>query len=63
MALPMLFGQPRQEELLANLLERNMDDREIREMTKGLVINLAPLVHQQVEEKKYNESNKYYAKN
>ena len=40
------FGQPRQEELLSNLLEREMSDDEIKELTKKLVINLSPLVHQ-----------------
>lgn len=40
------FGQPRQEELLTNLLERNMSDKEIKDMTNNLVINLAPLIHQ-----------------
>jgi len=39
------FGQPRQEELLTNLLERNMSNDEIKEMTNALVINLAPLIH------------------
>ena len=40
------FGQPRQEELLSNLLERKMSDEEIKAMTDALVINLAPLIHQ-----------------
>ncbi len=40
------FGQPRQEELLSNLLKREMSDEDIREITKKLVINLAPLVQQ-----------------
>jgi len=40
------FGQPRQEELLSNLLKREMSVDEIKEITKKLVINLAPLVHQ-----------------
>jgi len=31
------FGQPRQEELLTNLLERDMSDKEIKGMTKSLV--------------------------
>jgi len=39
------FGQPRQEELLSNLLERKMSDKEIKGMTNKLVINLAPLMH------------------
>jgi len=38
------FGQPRQEELLSNLLERKMSDDEIKAMTDALVINLAPLM-------------------
>ena len=37
------FGQPRQEELLANLLERDMNLDEIKAMTRTLVINLAPI--------------------
>tara|TARA_R110002167_G_scaffold234711_1_gene439992 strand:- start:340 stop:3585 length:3246 start_codon:yes stop_codon:yes gene_type:complete len=38
------FGQPRQEELIDNLLERNFTAKEI-EMIKGkLVINLSPLI-------------------
>jgi len=40
------FGQPRQEELLSNLLERNMSDEDIKAMTEALVINLAPIIHQ-----------------
>jgi len=40
------FGQPRQEELLANLLERNMSKEDIKAMTEALVINLAPIIHQ-----------------
>ncbi len=43
------FGQPRQEEFLTNLLERNMSSEEIKIMTKSLVINLAPIVHQKKE--------------
>ena len=39
------FGQPRQEELLSNLLERKMKHKEIKAMTDALVINLAPLMH------------------
>lgn len=39
------FGQPRQEELLSNLLEREMDDLEVQEITRKLVIRLAPLIH------------------
>lgn len=38
------FGQPRQEELLGNLLERNMNDDDIKLITELLVINLAPLI-------------------
>ncbi|MDA3832751.1 MAG: hypothetical protein PF495_05085 [Spirochaetales bacterium] len=37
------FGQPRQEELILNLLHRNFSDDDIRKITKFLVINLAPL--------------------
>jgi hypothetical protein len=40
------FGQPRQEEFLTNLLERNMSSEEIKIIIKALVINLAPIVHQ-----------------
>lgn len=39
------FGQPRQEELLDNLLERNFSDEEIAVIMDKLVINLSPLVH------------------
>ncbi len=38
------FDQPRQEELLSNLLERKMSEDEIKAMTDALVINLAPLM-------------------
>lgn len=41
------FGQPRQEELLSNLLECNMSKSEIERMTRALVINLAPLIHRE----------------
>jgi len=41
--------------LLANLLERKISDDEIKAMTDVLVINLAPLVHQQKNEKNYQE--------
>jgi hypothetical protein len=38
------FGQPRQEELLANLLKRNMRKDDIKAITEALIINLAPLI-------------------
>ena len=41
--------------LFSNLLERKMSDEEIKAMTNALVINLAPLVHQQKNEKNYQE--------
>lgn len=37
------FGQPRQEELLDNLLHRNFSEADINFIKKQLVINLAPL--------------------
>jgi len=43
------FGQPRQEELLANLLEREMNDEQVKAMMEALVINLAPIIHQKRE--------------
>lgn len=39
------FGQPRQEELISNLLERNLNVEEIEIMNRQLVINLAPISH------------------
>ena len=39
------FGQPRQEELLDNLLKRNFTTEEIEIIKKALVINLSPLIH------------------
>ncbi|TMO53740.1 DEAD/DEAH box helicase [Pseudoalteromonas phenolica] len=39
------FGQPRQEELIDNLLERNFTDDEIEMIKNKLVVNLSPLVH------------------
>jgi hypothetical protein len=38
------FGQPRQKELLANLLKRNMSKDDIKAITEALIINLAPLI-------------------
>ena len=40
----LVFGQPRQEELISNVLERKMSDDDIKDMTDVLVINLAPLI-------------------
>lgn len=37
------FGQPRQEELIENLLRRDFDDSEVYEIKQNLVINLSPL--------------------
>lgn len=37
------FGQPRQEELLNNLLQREFSDEEIKIITQSLVINLSPM--------------------
>jgi hypothetical protein len=37
------FGQPRQEELLENLLKRDFTEEEIAFITKQLVINLSPM--------------------
>lgn len=37
------FGQPRQEELLDNLLKRDFKPEEIELITKNLVINLSPM--------------------
>ena len=37
------FGQPRQEELLENLLKRDFKPEEIALITKNLVINLSPM--------------------
>lgn len=37
------FGQPRQEELLANLVKRNFSEGEWEKIRSALVINLAPL--------------------
>lgn len=37
------FGQPRQQELLENLLGRNLDSDEMAEVRKKLMIDLAPL--------------------
>jgi hypothetical protein len=37
------FGQPRQEELLNNLLQREFNDEEIKIITQSLVINLSPM--------------------
>lgn len=37
------FGQPRQEELIHNLLKRDFSDEEIKAIQRALVINLAPL--------------------
>tara|TARA_R110001583_G_C5666419_1_gene410235 strand:- start:3393 stop:6656 length:3264 start_codon:yes stop_codon:yes gene_type:complete len=39
------FGQPRQEELLKNVLRREFDDKELALINDALVINLAPLIH------------------
>jgi hypothetical protein len=39
------FGQPRQEELLDNLLKRKFTDDEIGLITRKLVINLSPMNH------------------
>ncbi|MEK0157866.1 DEAD/DEAH box helicase [Pseudoalteromonas piscicida] len=39
------FGQPRQEELIDNLLERSFTDEEIENIKYKLVVNLSPLVH------------------
>lgn len=39
------FGQPRQEELLENLLKRDFSKDEIEQIKKSLVINLSPLMH------------------
>ena len=41
------FGQPRQEELLDNLLKRNFLKSEIEIIKQALVINLSPLMHSQ----------------
>ena len=38
------FGQPRQEELLENLLRRKFTLDEIEQIKKALVINLSPLM-------------------
>ena len=40
------FGQPRQEELLSNLLNREFSAEEIEQIKQCLVINLAPLIAQ-----------------
>lgn len=40
------FGQPRQEELLQNLLKRNFLESEIDQIKDKLMINLSPLVYQ-----------------
>ena len=37
------FGQPRQEELLENLLSRDFNDDEIKKIKQKLMINLSPL--------------------
>jgi hypothetical protein len=37
------FGQPRQEELLNSLLEKEMSEEEIKMLNENLVINLSPL--------------------
>ena len=37
------FGQPRQQELLENLLHRQMSDHEMDEVKRKLVIDLAPI--------------------
>jgi hypothetical protein len=37
------FGQPRQEELLANLVKRKFSEGEWEKIRSALVINLAPL--------------------
>lgn len=39
------FGQPRQEELIDNLLERSFSDEEVEIIKNRLVVNLSPLVH------------------
>jgi len=39
------FGQPRQEELLDNLLKRKFTENEIKQINKQLTINLSPLMH------------------
>jgi len=53
------FGQPRQEELLSNLLEREMSLSDIKIMTDALVINLAPLVHKKKTAKVYKQASKF----
>ncbi len=37
------FGQPRQQELLDNLLQRNLSETELEKVKASLIINLAPL--------------------
>ena len=39
------FGQPRQEELLDNLLKRKFSSDEIEQIKNALVINLSPIMH------------------
>lgn len=39
------FGQPRQEELLKNLLKRRFSETELKKITDALVINLSPLLN------------------
>lgn len=39
------FGQPRQEELLDNLLKRNFSPEEFEQIKNALVINLSPMMH------------------
>jgi len=39
------FGQPRQEELLNNLLKRNFSPEEFEQIKNALVINLSPMMH------------------
>jgi hypothetical protein len=39
------FGQPRQEELLENLLKRKFTVEEIEQIKSALVINLSPMMH------------------
>lgn len=50
------FGQPRQEELILNLLHRNFNDDDIKKITKFLVINLAPLKKVTEDERVYEIS-------
>ena len=39
------FGQPRQEELLDNLLKRNFSPEEFEQIKSALVINLSPMMY------------------